>query len=551
MALSTQTVVSDGSLVLLDISIVYLDRSEISVYFDSVLQPTGWAWVGLTEKQITFSPAVPIGTVVLVKRTTVLADLRHKFSLGAAFTAQYLDEALRQVLHITQEAKEANFSADFYTALNLHLNQIKFLADPTDAQDAVTKVWAETAMSSQLAQATTQASNALASAAAADVSEAAALAAKVAAELAEVHAETAETNAAASAAAANASKIAAALSETNAAASAAAAAASYDSFDDRWLGPKAADPALDNDGAALLVGAAYFNTTTNELRVYTGTIWQVAVALAAGTLYAANNLSDVADVATARTNLDAQQYSALLTAIAAGPSGSLGNRNRIINGDFRVRARPYVSGNATLANQYVIDRWKVSTTAGITYATVDGKTTVTIPAGQTLVQVIEGLNLQSGTYTLSWEGTAQGKIGAGAYGASGITGAITGGTDTTIDFGPGTVTNVQLELGSMATPYEQRTLALETLLCQRYYEVATAEKHWWLASAGGQVHGKTIRFLVQKRIAPTVTPGAFSNVNASGSTLEATFAHGFNLYAVSAAAGVGVTLFNWSADAEL
>jgi hypothetical protein len=57
------------------------------------------------------------------------------------------------------------------------------------------------------------------------------------------------------------SAAAAATSETN-------AATSYDDFDDRWLGNKASDPALDNDSNALLDGAAYFNTTNNVLMVY-------------------------------------------------------------------------------------------------------------------------------------------------------------------------------------------------------------------------------------------------------------------------------------------
>ncbi|SVA62941.1 uncharacterized protein METZ01_LOCUS115795, partial [marine metagenome] len=69
-------------------------------------------------------------------------------------------------------------------------------------------------------------------------------------------------------AAAAASAAAAATSETN-------AAASYDNFDDRWLGSKSSDPSVDNDGATLLDGAAYFNTTTNVLMVYDlgGTTW--------------------------------------------------------------------------------------------------------------------------------------------------------------------------------------------------------------------------------------------------------------------------------------
>jgi hypothetical protein len=79
---------------------------------------------------------------------------------------------------------------------------------------------------------------------------------------------------AASQAAALASKNASGVSEVNALASANAAALSYDSFDDRYLGTKAADPSLDNDGASLLAGALYFNTASNAMRVYNGTTWQ-------------------------------------------------------------------------------------------------------------------------------------------------------------------------------------------------------------------------------------------------------------------------------------
>lgn len=68
--------------------------------------------------------------------------------------------------------------------------------------------------------------------------------------------------------AATASATAAATSESNAATSAAAAAASYDAFDDRYLGSKSANPTLDNDGNALIDGALYWNTVSNVMRVY-------------------------------------------------------------------------------------------------------------------------------------------------------------------------------------------------------------------------------------------------------------------------------------------
>ena len=122
--------------------------------------------------------------------------------------------------------------------------------------------------------------DALAQATAAAASAAAASTSATNAANSETNAATSETNAAASEAAAAtsetnaaASEAAAATSESNAAASEAAAAASYDSFDDRYLGAKASDPALDNDGDALIVGAMYFNTASNIMRLYDGSAW--------------------------------------------------------------------------------------------------------------------------------------------------------------------------------------------------------------------------------------------------------------------------------------
>jgi len=62
-------------------------------------------------------------------------------------------------------------------------------------------------------------------------------------------------------------------SATAAAASAAAAAASYDNFDDRYLGAKSSAPSVDNDGNALITGAIYWNSTTNQMFAWTGSAW--------------------------------------------------------------------------------------------------------------------------------------------------------------------------------------------------------------------------------------------------------------------------------------
>ena len=96
-------------------------------------------------------------------------------------------------------------------------------------------------------------------------------------------ASTSATNAATSATSASTSATNAATSETNAATSATSAAtsatdaaASYDSFDDRYLGPKSSAPTVDNDGDALLTGALYFDTTSNAMKVYGSSGWQNA-----------------------------------------------------------------------------------------------------------------------------------------------------------------------------------------------------------------------------------------------------------------------------------
>ncbi len=110
-------------------------------------------------------------------------------------------------------------------------------------------------------------------------------------------------------------------SETAAASSATDAAASYDSFDDRYLGAKASNPTLDNDGDALSAGALYFNTVSNLVLSYTGSIWQ-AISTGVG-LQVINNLSDVNSAATSRTNLgvaigtDVQAFSSVLAATTA------------------------------------------------------------------------------------------------------------------------------------------------------------------------------------------------------------------------------------------
>jgi len=149
-------------------------------------------------------------------------------------------------------------------------------------------------------------------------------------------------------------------------------------------------------------------------------------------------------------------------------SGMLGQA--IINGNFAVNQRK-VSGTVVLsAGQYGHDRYKAGA-SGCTYtfSTTSNVTTIIITAGS-LQQVIEGINLFTGTYTLSWSGTAQGKIGTGSYGSSGITGSVTGGTNLTIEFGTGTLSKIQFNFGDVALPFQPKSFDDELRACMRYYE---------------------------------------------------------------------------------
>jgi hypothetical protein len=102
------------------------------------------------------------------------------------------------------------------------------------------------------------------------------------------NASTSASNASSSASTASTQASNASTSATNAANSATAAAASYDSFDDRYLGAKASAPSVDNDGNALITGAIYWNTASNALFIWDGSAWNAAAFTASGSVTAFN-----------------------------------------------------------------------------------------------------------------------------------------------------------------------------------------------------------------------------------------------------------------------
>lgn len=333
MALSTQRAVSDGTLVQLSLSIEYFDRSEIGVYFAGVLiaenvvssNGSKWNWVGTTDTKINFTPAIPNGIEVMVKRTSVMDEPRHQYTKGAQFVAETLDENFNQMLRIAQEAKEGSTLSEIFNDLDLHGFKIKNVGPAVSAGDAVSlgqyqadALGASVARSqAQTAQAAAESArdSATASKNAAATSESNALTYKNAANTSATNAATSESNALTYKNAANTSATNAATSETN-------AAASLTSYKRQYQGPAAADPTTRYDGTALVIGDLYFNTTNNAMMVYGSGGWKNAGSTVNGT----------AKRQTFATPSIAQTTFAITGGYDAGFADVYVNGNKLVNG---------------------------------------------------------------------------------------------------------------------------------------------------------------------------------------------------------------------------
>ena len=219
---------------------------------------------------------------------------------------------------------------------------------------------------------------------------------------------------------------------------------------------------------------------------------------------------------------------------------ALAFRNKIINGNFGINQRAYVSGTATSgANQYTLDRWRVVTSGqNLTFSASGIGNIVTAPAGG-IEQVIESLNIEGGTYTLSWTGTATGAVnGSSVLNGGQVT--LPSNTNATIKFSSGTVSLVQLEAGSVATPFEVRPIGTELALCQRYFEICTLYSASNLG--GNRLDTTNYIYKATKRADQTLTiiqtqiSGGTNSLSSNGSQSFYMFGVGYFLGTISASA---------------
>ena len=165
---------------------------------------------------------------------------------------------------------------------------------------------------------------------------------------------------------------------------------------------------------------------------------------------------------------------------------------------------------ATVAGNYTI-RFGANTNyyylAGYTIVSANTWQKISIPmsspaAGTPLTTTGVGLGIEwsfssGSTYT---GGTSAWSTGNGAY--TSLSAYNTNAFLTTSNVVH--ITGVQVEIGTVATPFERRQYGQELALCQRYYEIV----YCWFAQqecSNGNLFATTLPWLVQKRAAPTVT----------------------------------------------
>lgn len=288
---------------------------------------------------------------------------------------------------------------------------------------------------------------------------------------------------------------------------------------------------------------------------------------------------------------------------AISPSNQLSFRNVVINGDMSVwqRGTTFNSGEGF----YTADRWYCYRPGVTRQSNSDNggfslRWTAPSTASNYISQGIEGINcvhLRGKQVTLSFEIKTSSAFSAGRIGYNVVenTGtadqnpnAITQNVDQTVatttsfvrvsrtytlssSFNNLYVTfalnnptngewyeirNVQLEEGSVATPFEKRPYPLELTLCQRYYELGYTY-HYASVSSAGSFNPDIVwftQFNVEKRTTPTITrTSGISDIRGNWAAGGVINQYGWENYfdITNSGTPIGGSSFFWAASAEM
>ena len=259
----------------------------------------------------------------------------------------------------------------------------------------------------------------------------------------------------------------------------------FRSFDDRYLGSKSSAPTLDNDGNALINGALYWNSTSQQMFVRDSSSWVVIKP----TTTEQNNINTVAGISSNITTVSGANSNITTVAGQITPTNNIGT---VASNSTNISTVAGISGNVT-------------TVAGISgnITTVAGaNTNITAVAGQ----ISPTNNIQTVANSSADIGTVATNITNVNSVASNISNVNT------------VATNVA-SVNSFANIYRISSTAPTTSLDtgDLWFDTTAAKLKIWNGSswdlAGSSINGTSARFIYTATSGQTTFSGADSNGN--------------------------------------
>jgi len=140
---SVQIQVSDGTLSVINVSIEYFAREDITLYKNLGTTPlvlgTDWEWDTDTRINLLTSVPVPEDEYITVRRNTNKDRAYNIYDGNAPFSRETLDENFKQMIYLAQEFTEGNGLTGLFFPLDMNGFQIHNLGKGTAAADAVNK----------------------------------------------------------------------------------------------------------------------------------------------------------------------------------------------------------------------------------------------------------------------------------------------------------------------------------------------------------------------------------------------------------------------------
>ena len=170
MAFAVDTYTGNGSTTTFSVTFPYIEQAHVIVTVDGVTKTLTTDYTFPTSSTITFTSAPAASTVIKFTRSSNRTARLVDYQDGSTLTEANLDQDGNQSFFMAQEAIDTTENALSKNALNLFdadNNRIINVADPTSAQDASTKAYVDSILTTNntaVANATTQANNAATSA---------------------------------------------------------------------------------------------------------------------------------------------------------------------------------------------------------------------------------------------------------------------------------------------------------------------------------------------------------------------------------------------------